>query len=99
MIGKTRLYNHLPPRFKKEVPQILLSDTQWNAVAKGYYSDPHFKANGNQSINGWNLYNLLTGSNKSSYIDTFLERAHSCQNFVTMLSDSKSLNKFNWYLN
>ncbi|WP_343671721.1 DUF3871 family protein [Chitinophaga sp.] len=25
------------------------------------------------SINLWTLYNLFTGANKSSYIDTFLE--------------------------
>lgn len=75
-IGKTRLYQCLPSAKKKNLPEMLLTDSQINLVAKAYYQDENFagdKANG--TLNLWRLYNLLTGANKSSYIDNFLDRS------------------------
>ena len=33
----------------------------------------------------WKFYNLLTGSNKSSYIDSFLDRAYNATELATVL--------------
>lgn len=75
-LGKSRLYQYLPVEQKKRLPQMLMTDTQIGIVAKSYYSDENFALPENQSaISMWNVYNLLTGANKSSYIDNFLDRS------------------------
>ena len=76
ILGKMRLYQSLPQGYQKSIPKMLLTDTQINNVAKSYVSDPNFAGFGND-LNMWKFYNLLTGSNKSSYIDSFLDRAHN----------------------
>ena len=77
-IGKSRLYQYLPLEQKKKLPQMLMTDTQIGIVAKTFYSDDNFSRPDNQGeISMWNVYNLLTGANKSSYIDNFLERAYN----------------------
>ena len=53
---------------------MLITDSQINTVAKAYINDKNFGSLGND-ISMWKLYNLLTGANKSSYIDSFLDRA------------------------
>lgn len=74
ILGKMRLYQTLPQGYQKAIPRMLLTDTQINNVAKSYVSDVNFGGLGND-LNMWRFYNLLTGSNKSSYIDSFLDRA------------------------
>ena len=44
-------------------------------MAKAYYTDEHFSRGMNPEIDLWKVYNLFTGANKSSYIDTFLDRS------------------------
>lgn len=75
-LGKSRLYQYLPNEQKKRLPQMLMTDTQIGLVAKAYYNDDNFSVieYGNE-ISMWNVYNLLTGANKSSYIDNFLDRS------------------------
>jgi hypothetical protein len=99
ILGKTRLYNHLPNSFKKGIPSINLTDTQWNAIARGIYHDPNFKADSSDGIDGWRLYNLMTGANKSSYIDSFLDKGANCTDFMKMITDAKYRQISNWYLN
>lgn len=87
-LGKSRLYQYLPLEQKKSLPQILMTDTQIGIVAKSFYHDDNFSLPDNQKeISMWNVYNLLTGANKSSYIDNFLDRAYN----ATQLADG--LNK------
>ena len=74
-------------------------DSQVNAIAHHYYNDPHFKKNDDGSINLWNVYNLLTGANKSSYIDAFVERSVNCFEFTSDLADALENNTGNWFLN
>lgn len=74
IIGRMRLYQSLPMRLQRSIPQLLLTDTQINQVAKSYILDEDFGSYG-ADINMWNFYNLLTGANKSSYIDSFLDRS------------------------
>ncbi len=74
IIGKMRLYQSLPTSYQKRIPRLLLTDTQINSVAKAYVNDSNFGGLDN-GLNMWKFYNLLTGANKSSYIDSFLERS------------------------
>lgn len=53
---------------------MTFNDGQFNTIARDYYQDESFCKNEYGNINLWNVYNLFTQANKSSYIDTFLER-------------------------
>ena len=86
LLGKCRMYQFLPSRKKKELPEILLTDTQISSVAKSYYDDEHFGIRGGNAISLWNVYNLFTGSNKISYIDNFLDRAQNATEITTGLA-------------
>ena len=100
LAGKARLYQHLPKKVKAEIPALDFNDGQFSTVAKDYYQDESFCRNVNGDINLWKLYNLFTQANKSSYIDTFLERnvnAHEFnQGIVKALSSSNS--DYAWFL-
>lgn len=76
ILGKMRLYQCLPQGYQKSIPRLLITDTQINSVAKAYIQDENFGSFGSD-INMWKFYNLLTGANKSSYIDSFLDRAYN----------------------
>ena len=99
-LGKSRLYQYLPNEQKKRLPQMLMTDTQINLVAKAYYNDDNFALPDNsREISMWNVYNLLTGANKSSYIDNFLDRAYN----ATQLADglNKALygeSEYSWFI-
>ena len=71
-LGKSRLYQCLSTARQKRLPRLLLTDTQINLVAKSYINDENF---GGGELNMWKFYNLLTGANKSCYIDSFLDRS------------------------
>ena len=74
ILGRMRLYQALPSGQQKRIPRMLLTDTQVNAVSKAYVTDPNFGAV-DATLTMWQFYNLLTGANKSSYVDSFLDRA------------------------
>ena len=100
IIGKSKLYNYLPKNEKAHIPELLLNDGHINAVAKDYYNDESFCRNANGDINLWKFYNLLTGSNKSSYIDTFLDRGVNAFDFSKGISNalSDSNSNYSWFL-
>lgn len=74
ILGKMRLYQCLPQGYQKSIPRLLITDTQINSVAKAYIQDENFGGFGSD-LSMWRFYNLLTGANKSSYIDSFLDRS------------------------
>ena len=100
IIGKSRLYNYLPKKEKFLIPELLLNDGHINTVAKDYYQDESFCRNANGNISMWEFYNLLTGSNKTSYIDTFLERGVNAFDFSKGISNalSGSSTNYAWFL-
>jgi hypothetical protein len=100
IIGKSRLYNYLPKKEKSLIPELLLNDGHINTVAKDYYQDESFCRNANGEISMWEFYNLLTGSNKSSYIDTFLERGVNAFQFSEGISKALSVrdSPYSWFL-
>ena len=100
LIGKGRLYNFLPKKEKLLLPELLLNDGHLNTVAKDYYQDESFCKNENGDINLWKFYNLLTGSNKTSYLDKFLDRGVNAFDFTTGISDAleNRNSKHSWFL-
>ena len=100
IIGKSRLYNYLPKNEKSVIPELLLNDGQINTVAKDYYQDESFCRKPDGDISMWEFYNLLTGSNKTSYIDTFLERGANAFDFSKGISKALSdrNSAYSWFL-
>ncbi|NQU33165.1 MAG: DUF3871 family protein [Bacteroidetes bacterium] len=98
IIGRARMLQNMPLKNKKELPQFPLSDSQVNLVVKDYYSDESFCRNDLGNINLWKLYNLFTGSNKSTYIDSFLDRGVGCQQFAQGLHEAIGENKHHWFV-
>ena len=98
LLGKARMYQHLPLQDKKDLQQFPLSDTQVGLVAREYYHDKAFNRDQNGSIDLWRLYNLFTGANKSSYIDTFLDRGAQCFHFTNFLTRQLEAGGRSWYL-
>ncbi|MBU2949707.1 DUF3871 family protein [Tamlana agarivorans] len=99
LIGKARLYNFLSKEERLELPQMDFADRQMNIIAKDYYKDRSFCRDVNGDINLYNVYNLFTSANKSSYIDSFLDRNVNAFDFSRGLT--KALNgdsKYHWFL-
>jgi hypothetical protein len=99
VLGRARLYNYLPNDVKKEIPPLLFTDTQLGSVAKDYFQDNSFCRNDTGDINLWRMYNLFTGANKSSYVDSFLERSMNAFEFTQLLQSGLAGGSTNWYLN
>jgi hypothetical protein len=100
IIGKSRLYNYLPKKEKLILPELLMNDGHISTIAKDYYNDESFCREENGDINLWNMFNLFTGANKSSYIDTFLDRGVNAFNFSKGISKALSDRNSNyaWFL-
>jgi hypothetical protein len=99
LIGKCRMYQHLPNEQKKDIPPLLFGDQQIGAVVKDYYKDNSFCKDEHGNINLWKLYNLFTGANKSSYIDSFLERSVNAFKLVEQVRYGLKSNGSSWYMN
>lgn len=99
LLGRSRLYNYLPKERKKDIPELLISDTQVNTIANTYYNDDHFSREEDGSISLWRMYNLFTGANKSSYIDSFLPRSENAFSFVNKVSNALDGGGDFWFLN
>jgi len=98
LMGKCRMYNHMDRNQQKGVFPLLLNDSQCNQIVREYYSCPNFRRAPDGSINLWNLYNLFTEANKSSYIDNNIERNVNTYEFINRLGISKETGVHNWYL-
>ena len=99
LIGRCRLYQHLDSSVKKEIPVLKFGDNQINAICRDYFRDKSFCKDASGNINLWKLYNLFTGSNKSSYIDNFLEKSVNAYNFVEQIKWGLEGKQESWYLN
>lgn len=99
IIGRCRMYAHLPPELRTNIPPLLFGDQQINAVVKDFYRDNSFCRDYNGDINLWRLYNLFTSANKSSYIDSFLSRSINAYNLVETIRIGLDNTSNCWYLN
>jgi hypothetical protein len=99
MVGKSRLYQFLPPKTKKALDTAVpISDTQISTVGKDFYEDKSFCREDSGDINLWKVYNLFTGSTKSYYIDTFNDRNVVSLLFINSLIDHIREKKQSWLL-
>ncbi len=98
LVGRLRMYQFLKPSEKIGIPPLMLGDSQVNTVIKSYYGDKSFKCDSLGSIDLWRFYNCLTVANKSSYIDTFLDRTVNSLSFTSLLLESLKTGKTIWYL-
>lgn len=98
ILGKMRLYQALPQKIQREIPRLLITDTQINSVAKAYISDPDFGSYGSD-IDMWKFYNLLTGANKSSYIDSFLDRSLNATEMALGINSAlHGDSRYSWFI-
>ncbi|MDG4945108.1 DUF3871 family protein [Weeksellaceae bacterium KMM 9713] len=89
----------MPKDEKSQLPELLINDGQINTIAKDYYHYDSFCRKENGDINLWNLFNLFTSANKSSYIDTFLDRNANVFNLAKGLQESLNGNSsYSWFL-
>jgi hypothetical protein len=98
LIGRCRLYQHLPAIQRQGIPEMSFGDAQANAVCRDYYRENSFCRDAQGDINLWRLYNLFTAANKSSYIDTFLDRAVNASTFTGELAYALEHKRSNWFL-
>ena len=98
ILGKMRLYQCLPQGYQKSVPRLLITDTQINSVVKAYMQDTNFGGFGGD-LSMWKFYNLLTGANKSSYIDSFLDRAYNATEIAQGINAAlHGDEKYKWFI-
>lgn len=99
LIGRSRLYQHLDRAEKSQVPVLNFNDSHINLMAKDYYEDKNFCRSEDGRINLWNLFNLFTQANKSSYIDTFLDRNLNAFEFTKGIQKTLNGNEnYHWFL-
>jgi hypothetical protein len=83
---------------KRNITPMLLGNQQMGAVVRDFYRDESFCRDRNGNINLWRLYNLFTGVNKNSYIDSFLERSVNTFSITDEIKCAME-GKHSWYLN
>lgn len=98
IIGRMRLYQALPSYLQREIPKLLITDSQINNVCRDYYNNPNFGHKGN-TISLFDFHNLLTEANKSSYIDSYVQRGINATEIT--LGICKALQgepEYSWFL-
>ncbi|WP_188049345.1 DUF3871 family protein [Flavobacterium sp. GP15] len=98
LIGKMKLFTYLNKEEKQNLFPLAISDSQLNMVVKNYHLDPYFSKAENNTINFWNVYNLFTEANKSTYIDTNLERNLNAYEFINYLIKYMKSEQPNYFL-
>ena len=99
VIGRAKMYNYMPNRIRQDIPELLFGEQQVSAVVRDYFKDQSFCRDEIGNINLWQLYNLFTGANKSSYIDSFLDRSVNAYAFTEQLRWALEGKQECWFLN
>ena len=98
IVGRMRLYQALPSGLQKRLPRLLITDSQINNVCRDYFTNPDFGRKDN-TISMFDFHNLLTEANKSSYIDTYLQRAVNATEVSTGICNALHGDaKYAWFL-
>jgi hypothetical protein len=98
LIGKMKLFPYLSKQEKQKLFPLAINDTQLNIVVRDYHTDAHFSKSEDNTINFWNVYNLLTEANKSTYIDSNLERNVNAYGFINNILNSIENQSPNYFL-
>lgn len=97
-VGKSKMYGCLPATSKRNIPELLFNDSQINSIVRSYYRDENFcQQNGQISL--FNLLNNMTGANKSSYLDGFIQKSVNASVIVEHLADALEGRTNSWFLN
>jgi hypothetical protein len=99
LIGKCKMYQFLSSTQRKSVPELQFGEQQISTICRDYYKDNSFCKNTSGEINLWKLYNLFTASNKSSFIDSFADRAVNSSELVSTLGNAIKHKEEHWFLN
>ena len=69
-------------------------------MTKAYYTDSNFgRSENGKELSMWKMYNLLTGANKSSYIDSFLDRSLNAGELSNGICKAlKGENEYSWFI-
>ena len=98
IIGRMRLYQALPQGLSRSIPRLLITDSQINNVCREYYHSEDFGGKGG-TLSMWNFHNLLTEANKSSYIDSYLQRAVNATDVAVGLNNAlHGDTTYQWFL-
>lgn len=98
IVGRMRLYQALPSHLQRELPKLLITDSQINNVCHDYYSNPNFGTK-DSSISMFDFHNLLTEANKSSYIDSYVQRAINATDVTVGISKAlQGDSEYSWFL-
>ena len=95
VVGRAKQYINLSGESKCNKPVFPLGDSQLSALIRGYYG---VLENEGHTISLWDFYNLMTAANKSSYIDSHLDRNVESLRFSSSLANSLQTDSANWYL-
>jgi hypothetical protein len=98
LIGKMKLFAYLSKEEKQMLFPLVMTDSQLNIVVKDYHTDAYFSKSENNTISFWNLYNLFTEANKSTYIDSNLERNVNAYAYVNYLLNSIEKEELNYFI-
>ena len=98
IVGRMRLYQALPSYQQRKLPKLLITDSQINNVCRDYYSNPNFGAK-NNTISMFDFHNLLTEANKSSYIDSYVQRGiNATEVTVGICKALQGDSEYSWFL-
>ena len=98
IVGRMRLYQALPQAQLRKIPRLLITDSQINSVCRDYYRNESFGMRDNQ-ISMFDFHNLITESNKSSYIDTYLQRAVNATDVAVGINNAlHGDSKYSWFI-
>ena len=98
IVGRMRLYQALPTHIQKRLPRLLITDSQINNVCRDFYNSETFGMKDNR-LSMWDFHNLLTESNKSSYIDSYLQRAVNATEMSVGINNAlHGDTAFSWFL-
>lgn len=98
IIGRMRLYQALPSFLQRKLPKLLITDSQINNVCRDYYSNPNFGHKDN-TISMFDFHNLLTEANKSSYIDSYVQRGVNATEITVGIGRAlQEESEYSWFL-
>lgn len=98
IVGRMRLYQALPQAQLRKIPRLLITDSQINSVCRDYYRNESFGMRDNQ-ISMFDFHNLITESNKSSYIDTYLQRAVNATDVAVGINNAlHGDSQYSWFI-
>ena len=98
IVGRMRLYQALPSYLQREIPKLLITDSQINNVCRDYYNNPNFGHKDN-TISLFDFHNLLTEANKSSYIDSYVQRGINATEITVGIGKAlQGDSEYSWFL-